>query len=111
MNTPGYDVTSVTGMVAGGANVVCFTTGRGSVFGCKPVPSIKLATNRAIYEHMSEDMDIDCGLVVDGEATVQEMGQKIFDVILSIASGEQSKSEALGFGGDEFVPWQIGAVM
>ena len=111
MNTPGYDVTSVTGMVAGGANVVCFTTGRGSVFGCKPVPSIKLATNRAIYEHMSEDMDINCGLVVDGEATVQEMGQKIFDVILSIASGEQSKSEALGFGGDEFVPWQIGAVM
>ena len=111
MNTPGYDVTSVTGMVAGGANVVCFTTGRGSVFGCKPVPSIKLATNRAIYEHMSEDMDINCGLVVDGEATVQEMGQKIFDVILRIASGEQSKSEALGFGGDEFVPWQIGAVM
>lgn len=111
MNTPGYDVTSVTGMVAGGANVVCFTTGRGSVFGCKPVPSIKLATNRAMYEHMSEDMDINCGLVVDGEATVQEMGQKIFDVILRIASGEQTKSEALGFGGDEFVPWQIGVVM
>ncbi|HIO00332.1 MAG TPA: altronate dehydratase, partial [Alphaproteobacteria bacterium] len=111
MNTPGYDVTSVTGMVAGGANMVCFTTGRGSVFGCKPVPSIKLATNRAMYEHMSEDMDINCGLVIDGEATVQEMGQKIFDVILRIASGEQTKSEALGFGGDEFVPWQIGAVM
>ena len=111
MNTPGYDVASVTGMVAGGANVVCFTTGRGSVFGCKPVPSIKLATNRAMYEHMSEDMDINCGLVVDGEASVQEMGQKIFDVILKIASGKQSKSESLGFGGDEFVPWQIGAVM
>ncbi len=111
MNTPGYDVASVTGMVAGGANVVCFTTGRGSVFGCKPVPSIKLATNSAMYEHMSEDMDINCGLVVDGEANVQEMGQKIFDVILRVASGEQSKSESLGFGGDEFVPWQIGAVM
>lgn len=111
MNTPGYDVASVTGMVAGGANVVCFTTGRGSVFGCKPVPSIKLATNRAMYEHMSEDMDINCGLVIDGEASVQEMGENIFDVILKIASGEQSKSESLGFGGDEFVPWQIGAVM
>ena len=111
MNTPGYDVASVTGMVAGGANVVCFTTGRGSVFGCKPVPSIKLATNRAMYEHMSEDMDINCGLVIDGEASVQEMGGNIFDVILKIASGEQSKSESLGFGGDEFVPWQIGAVM
>ena len=111
MNTPGYDVTSVTGMVAGGANVVCFTTGRGSVFGCKPVPSIKLATNRAMYERMSDDMDINCGLVVDGEATIQEMGQKIFDVVVQIASGEQSKSEALGFGGDEFVPWQIGAVV
>ena len=111
MNTPGYDVTSVTGMVAGGANVVCFTTGRGSVFGCKPVPSIKLATNRAMYERMSDDMDINCGLVVDGEANIQEMGQKIFDVVVQIASGEQSKSEALGFGGDEFVPWQIGAVV
>ena len=111
MNTPGYDVTSVTGMVAGGANVVCFTTGRGSVFGCKPVPSIKLATNTAMYKHMSEDMDINCGLVVDGEKNVPEMGQEIFDVILKIASGEQSKSEALGFGGDEFVPWQIGAIM
>ena len=111
MNTPGYDVASVTGMVAGGANVVCFTTGRGSVFGCKPVPSIKLATNRAMFEHMSEDMDINCGPVVDGETTIPEMGEQIFDVILDIASGRQSKSESLGFGGDEFVPWQIGAVM
>ena len=111
MNTPGYDVASVTGMVAGGANVVCFTTGRGSVFGCKPVPSIKLATNSAMFEHMSEDMDINCGPVVDGVTTIPEMGEQIFDVILDIASGRQSKSESLGFGGDEFVPWQIGAVM
>ena len=111
MNTPGYDVASVTGMVAGGANVVCFTTGRGSVFGCKPVPSIKLATNRAMYEHMSEDMDINCGLVIDGEASVQEMGENIFDVILKIASGEQSKSEVFGIGEDEFVPWTVGAIL
>ena len=111
MNTPGYDVASITGMVAGGANIVCFTTGRGSVFGCKPVPSIKLASNGAMFEHMSEDMDINCGPVVDGEATIAEMGEQIFNVILDIASGRQSKSEALGFGSDEFVPWQIGAVM
>ena len=91
--------------------MVCFTTGRGSVFGCKPVPSIKLASNGAMFKHMSEDMDINCGPVVDGEATISEMGAEIFNVILDIASGRQSKSEALGFGSDEFVPWQIGAVM
>ncbi|MDP6350968.1 MAG: altronate dehydratase family protein [Alphaproteobacteria bacterium] len=111
MNTPGYDVTSVNGMVAGGANVVCFTTGRGSVFGCKPVPSMKLATNTAMYNRMSDDMDINCGAVVDGDATVAEMGQAIFKRILRVASGQQSKSEVLGFGDEEFVPWQIGAVM
>ena len=111
MNTPGYDPVSVTGMVAGGANIVCFTTGRGSVFGCKPVPSLKLATNSAVYVAMTEDMDINCGLVIDGEATVPEMGQRIFERILKTASGAQTKSEALGFGDDEFVPWQIGAVM
>ena len=111
MNTPGYDVTSVTGMVAGGANVVCFTTGRGSVFGCKPTPSIKLATNTAMYNRMTDDMDVNCGLIIDGEATVQEMGERIFRYILDVASGMPSKSEALGFGDDEFVPWQIGAVM
>ncbi len=111
MDTPGYDPASVTGMVAGGANVCCFTTGRGSVFGCKPTPSLKLATNSAMYNRMAEDMDINCGLVVDGEATVAEMGEKIFDKILRTASGEQTKSEALGFGDDEFVPWTVGAVM
>ena len=111
MNTPGYDPVSVTGMVAGGANTVCFTTGRGSVFGCKPAPSLKLATNSAVYSAMTEDMDINCGLVVDGEASVPEMGKRIFETILKTASGAQTKSEALGFGEDEFAPWHIGAVM
>ena len=111
MDTPGYDPASVTGMVAGGANVVCFTTGRGSVFGCKPVPSIKLATNSTMYQRMSEDMDINCGPVVDGELTIEEMGQQVFAKILATASGEPTKSEALGFGDDEFVPWIIGATM
>ena len=111
MDTPGYDPASVTGMVAGGANVVCFTTGRGSVFGCKPVPSIKLATNSTMYQRLSEDMDLNCGLVVDGELTVPEMGERIFRYILDIASGQPSKSEELGFGDDEFVPWVVGATM
>ena len=111
MDTPGYDPVSVTGMVAGGANMLCFTTGRGSVFGCKPVPCIKLATNTTMYERMAEDMDINCGPVVDGGATIADMGEHIFRMVLDIASGAPSKSEALGFGDDEFVPWQIGAVM
>ena len=111
MDTPGYDPASVTGMVAGGANVVCFTTGRGSVFGCKPAPSLKLATNSAMYHRMTDDMDVNCGLVVDGEASVAEMGQRIFDTVIATASGAPSKSELLGFGDDEFVPWTIGAVM
>ena len=111
MNTPGYDVVSVTGMVAGGANVVCFTTGRGSVFGCKPVPCIKLATNTAMFRRMEEDMDVNCGVITDGEASVRETGRVIFDTILDVASGRPSKSEALGLGDEEFVPWHIGAVM
>jgi altronate hydrolase len=111
MDTPGYDPVSVTGMVAGGANMVCFTTGRGSVFGCKPVPCIKLATNTTMYERMADDMDINCGPVVDGDATISDMGEHIFQTVLDIASGTPSKSEALGFGDDEFVPWNIGAVM
>ncbi len=111
MDSPGYDPASVTGQVASGANVVCFTTGRGSVFGYKPTPSIKLATNTHMYNRMREDMDINCGTIIDGEATVQEKGREILDYVLAVASGKQSKSEALGFGGSEFVPWQIGAVM
>jgi altronate hydrolase len=111
MDTPGYDSVSVTGFVAGGANIVCFTTGRGSVFGCRPVPSIKLATNTPMYERMEEDMDINCGTVADGEASVKEVGKEIFRHILEVASGSRTKSESLGMGNDEFVPWHIGAVM
>jgi altronate hydrolase len=111
MDTPGYDPTSVTGMVAGGANIICFTTGCGSVFGCKPVPSIKLATNTAMYQRMEEDMDINCGTIADGELTVEEMGERIFRLVLETASGKKTKSELHGIGDNEFVPWQIGAVM
>lgn len=110
MDTPGYDPTSATGQVAGGANVLCFTTGRGSAYGCKPTPSIKLATNSDIYRRMIDDMDVNCGDIVDG-VTVQDKGKEIFEKILAVASGEKSKSELLGYGDNEFVPWQIGATM
>jgi len=111
MDTPGYDPVSVTGIVAGGANVMCFTTGRGSVLGCKPTPSLKLATNTEMYTHMSEDMDVNAGVIMDGEASVQELGRQLFELILQTASGRKTKSEELGFGQEEFVPWQLGAVM
>jgi altronate hydrolase len=110
MDTPGYDPVSATGQVAGGANILCFTTGRGSAYGCKPTPSIKLATNSDIYRRMVEDMDINCGDVLDG-VSIEQKGQEIFDKILAVASGEHSKSEQLGYGDNEFVPWQIGATM
>ncbi len=111
MDTPGYDPVSVTGIVAGGANVVCFTTGRGSAFGCTPVPSIKVATNSALYEHMNDDMDINAGRIVDGSATVEEVGAEIYDMVLAVASGAETKSESLDYGEEEFVPWHIGTVM
>lgn len=111
MDTPGYDPVSVTGHVAGGANVVCFTTGRGSVFGCKPAPSLKLATNTPMYRHMEDDMDVNCGTIVDGSETVAQAGERIFALILETASGKRSKSEQLGFGEDEFAPWVLGATM
>jgi altronate hydrolase len=111
MDTPGYDPVSATGQVAGGANMICFTTGRGSVYGCKPSPSLKLATNTPMYERMEDDMDINCGQILDGSMSVQEAGQKIFELILATASGQPSKSERHGFGQDEFVPWYLGAVM
>jgi altronate hydrolase len=111
MDSPGYDPCSATGQVASGANVLCFTTGRGSVFGCKPVPSIKLATNSSVYRRLSEDMDIDCGVILEQGVGVAEMGERIFERILAVASGERTKSEELGFGEEEFVPWQLGAVM
>ncbi len=111
MDTPGYDPVSATGQVAGGANIICFTTGRGSVFGCKPAPSLKLATNTPLYRRMTDDMDINCGPIADGEASVQEIGRQIFDLVLATASGRKTKSEELGMGEEEFTPWQLGAVM
>jgi len=107
MDTPGFDPPSVTGMVAGGANVVVFTTGRGSCYGCKPVPSIKIASNTPMYERMVDDMDINAGTVLSG-STVEQVGQEIFDQILAVASGEKTKSEIHGIGDEEFVPWAPG---
>jgi altronate hydrolase len=110
MDTPGYDPVGATGQVAGGCNVMCFTTGRGSAFGCKPTPSIKLATNSHVYASMGEDMDINCGDILDG-VSVETKGEEIFQHVLRTASGAHTKSEDLGYGDLEFVPWQIGAVM
>ena len=110
MDTPGYDPVSATGQVAGGANILAFTTGRGSAYGCKPTPSIKLATNSAIYTQMIDDMDINCGDILDG-VSIDEKGREIFAHLLRVASGERSKSEQLGYGDAEFVPWTIGATM
>jgi altronate hydrolase len=111
MDTPGYDPVSATGQVAGGANLICFTTGRGSAYGCKPAPSLKLATNTALYEHQEEDMDINCGTIVDGKESVAAAGQRFFDLILATASGQKTKSELFGYGEDEFAPWVLGATM
>ena len=111
MDSPGFDPTSATGQVASGANIICFTTGRGSVFGFKPVPSIKIATNTPMYCRMTDDMDINCGEIIDDTATIEEMGARIFREVLDVASGKPSKSETLGFGDNEFAPWQLGAVM
>jgi altronate hydrolase len=111
MDTPGFDPVSATGQVAGGANILAFTTGRGSAYGCKPVPSVKLATSSDLYRRMGEDMDVNCGDIVEGLVSVQQKGEEIFRTLLRVASGEKSKSEALGYGDNEFVPWQVGAVM
>ncbi|MER8722491.1 altronate dehydratase family protein [Mesorhizobium sp. M0999] len=111
MDTPGYDPVSATGQVAGGANLICFTTGRGSVFGCKPTPSIKLASNTPMYERMKDDMDVNCGEILSGGETVEECGKRIFDLILRVASGERTKSEQFDFGADEFAPWVLGATV
>ena len=110
MDTPGYDPVSATGQVAGGCNMLAFTTGRGSAYGCKPTPSIKLATNTEMYTRMIDDMDINCGDLIDGVPLAQK-GQEIFDKVLAVASGEKSKSEDLGYGDAEYVPWVIGATM
>lgn len=111
MDSPGYDPASVTGQIAGGCNLVCFTTGRGSAFGSKPAPTIKVATNSAMARRMAEDMDIDAGTILTEGTTVEEKGREIYQTFLRVASGEMSKSEAQGLGDYEFVPWQIGAVM
>ena len=111
MDTPGYDPVSATGQVAGGANLICFTTGRGSAYGCAPSPSLKFSTNSALWKKQSDDIDLNCGEIVDGGSSVAEMGQRIFDMILKAASGEPTKSEQHGYGQNEFVPWQVGAVM
>ncbi len=111
MDTPGYDPVSATGQVAGGANMICFTTGRGSAYGCAPSPSLKLATNSALWRKQEDDMDINCGEIIDGSCSVAEMGQRIFELVLATASGTRSKSETHGYGQNEFVPWQVGAVM
>ncbi len=111
MDTPGYDPVSATGQVAGGANLICFTTGRGSAYGCKPAPSLKLATNTALWEHQEEDMDINCGTIIDGRESVAEVGRRFFELVLETASGRKSKSELFGYGEDEFAPWVLGATM
>ncbi len=111
MDSPGYDPAAVTGQIAGGCNLVCFTTGRGSAFGSKPAPTIKVATNAEMYRRMTDDMDVNAGEILSGDATVESKGREIYEVFLRVASGEMSKSEAQGLGDYEFVPWQIGAVM
>jgi altronate hydrolase len=110
MDTPGYDPVSMTGIVAGGANVLVFTTGRGSVFGCKPAPSIKVATNSPMYQHMIDDMDINAGTILEG-ASVNEVGRQIFEEILAVAGGKKTKSELNGVGEEEFAPWSIGPTL
>lgn len=111
MDSPGFDPVSATGQVASGANIMCFTTGRGSAYGGKPVPCIKLSSNTGLYERMKEDVDVNCGGILDGEYTLQESGEYIFAEVLKVASGEKTKSELLGYGDNEFTPWKIGAVV
>jgi altronate dehydratase len=110
MDAPGFDPVCVTGMVASGANVVVFTTGRGSCFGCKPAPSIKVATNTSLFERMPDDMDLNMGTILD-EETIEQAGERMFDAILETASGKKTKSELLGYGDDEFTPWAIGPTL
>jgi altronate hydrolase len=111
MDTPGYDPVSATGQVAGGANMIVFTTGRGSAYGCAPAPSLKLATNTPLWVRQEEDIDLNCGEIVDGAASVNEVGERLFAMMLETASGMKTKSELHGYGQSEFVPWYVGAVM
>ncbi|MCG5072086.1 UxaA family hydrolase [Paraburkholderia tagetis] len=110
MDTPGYDPISATGQVAGGANLICFTTGRGSAYGCAPTPSLKIATNEALWQRQQDDMDLNCGPILAGTKTIEEVGAELFQLMLQVASGQRSRSEIHGYGQNEFVPWQIGAI-
>lgn len=110
MDTPGYDPISATGQVAGGANLICFTTGRGSAYGCAPSPSVKLATNTALWMRQSDDMDLNCGEVLDGDVTIEAMGARLFQLLLDTASGLRTRSESHGYGQNEFVPWQLSVI-
>jgi len=110
MDTPGYDPVSATGQVAGGANLICFTTGRGSAYGCAPVPSLKLATNTPLWERQQADIDLNCGGIAEGQDSIEAMGESIFQALLRVASGERTKSEMHGYGQNEFVPWQLSAI-
>jgi altronate hydrolase len=111
MDTPGYDPVSATGQVAGGANLICFTTGRGSAYGCAPSPSLKLSTNTPLWVKQEEDIDLNAGDIADGNASVEDTGRRLFDLMLATCSGERTKSEHHGYGQNEFVPWYVGAVM
>jgi len=111
MDSPGYDPVSVTGQVASGSNIIVFTTGRGSCFGFKPTPSIKVATNTNMYNKLKEDMDINAGTIMDGESDIEKIGLEIFQSIIDTASGKLTKSEVNGYGDDEFNPWVIGATL
>jgi altronate hydrolase len=111
MDTPGYDPVAVTGQFAGGANIMCFTSGRGSAIGGKPSPSIKIASNNVLWERQREDMDFNAGDIIEGAATVEELGEKLYRMALDVASGTRTKSEAYGYGALEFAPWLIGVVM
>jgi altronate hydrolase len=109
MDSPGFDPMSATGQVASGANLIAFTTGRGSCFGCRPSPSIKLATNTAMFDRMEEDMDVNCGTILDAGVSIDEMGEVVFREMIATASGKPTKSELLGYGEDEFAPWHVNA--
>ena len=111
MDTPGYDPVSMTGLVAGGCNIAVFTTGRGSVYGCKPAPCIKVATNTALFDWMHEDMNINAGTILDGTETVEQTGMRIFEKLITVASGEKTKSELAGIGDEEFAPWHLGPTL
>jgi altronate hydrolase len=110
MDTPGYDPVSATGQVAGGANLICFTTGRGSAYGCAPSPSLKLSTNTALWQRQQDDIDMDCGGILEGDDSIAAAGERLFRLMLEVASGNATKSELHGYGQQEFMPWQLGAI-